>query len=904
MAGTGVLTLTGGTLQLGNNTPNGTINGGLAFDLTAAATLDFKRSDEVIYSGKLAGSAKLVQSGAGNLILVGLNNYTGTTTVSSGTLTLAAGATMGAGGLSVASGAGLILQAPAATSALTGAGTVTIAPGVALTLNALSGNPLFSGVFSGVGDLVKSGAGDLVLAGDSSGFSGAVTVTGGMISVQNPVSTLGSGDITVTGNATLGAYFGAAPYNTSGQLKNNVKVVGGTLTLGRNGTTVMAGEVVASGPGSIVIGGGGTVVIEKDIANVGTGTLRVAAGSTLQLGNGGTTGTFNGGLAFPLSAGNLAFNRSDDLAYTGALTGTAALIQTGMGNLTVTGTNTYSGGTTVKSGTLTLGGPSALGKGAVTIAGDGVLDLGNQAIANSVQVNGGTLRGGSIDATKVAASAGVISATLDGSGILTKSGPGTLVLTGENIYSGGTRLNDGTLTVGGGSALGAGPVTLTGGVLDLNGQTVGNALVLGSAVIGGSGTLTGVISGDAPFTKVGTGTLTLTGQNLHSGGTLVVEGRLVIGDNAGLGSGAAIVSGGNLDLGGTTPGNTITLSSGLLSGSELNGDKLVLEGGELAGVIVAGALTKTSGGTVLLSAANRSPGGTTVAGGTLEVNHADALGAGPVRLSGGTLDIKGQTIRQSLVVTDASGVSSADGAIDGVIEGQGLLTKLGAGTLTLNAVNTLTGGVLISAGTLVVNGEVFGSTVVAASGKLAGAGFLHDVTVVAGGSVNAGAIGSVGSLRADTLSLQGGATVGWDLASASLGPGQGFDQFLVDGSLDLSAASPGNQYRLVLAGLPADFDGAGRYSFVLFKYGSLNLGGNASITDLFVIDAAGLSDQSGESPDASRFSLVDDATNRRILLNYEAPSFAPIPEPSTYGLGLGFLGLAIAAIRRRRQAVG
>jgi MYXO-CTERM domain-containing protein len=50
--------------------------------------------------------------------------------------------------------------------------------------------------------------------------------------------------------------------------------------------------------------------------------------------------------------------------------------------------------------------------------------------------------------------------------------------------------------------------------------------------------------------------------------------------------------------------------------------------------------------------------------------------------------------------------------------------------------------------------------------------------------------------------------------------------------------------------------------------------------------------------------LVDDATNRQILLNYEAPTFAPIPEPSTYGLGLGFLGLAIAAIRRRRQAVG
>jgi len=901
MNGTGGLALTGGTLQIGNNTATGNINGGLAFNLNSTATLEFKRSDNVTYSGVYTGIGSLVQAGTNNLTLSGLSTYTGTTLVSSGTLTLASGASLGSGALVVQGGASLVLNANASTTALMGSGTVTIGSGATLTLNVPSFNPQFAGSFSGSGGLVKSGAGEALLAGDSSGFTGAITVTGGITSIQNSVSTLGSGDITVTGTATIGTFFGAAPFNTPGRLNNKLTVTGGTLTLGRNGTTFMGGDVIASGTGSIVVGGGGTIVIEKDIRNTGTGTLSVASGTTLQLGNGGTTGTFNGGLAFNQSAGSLVFKRSDNITYSGILAGSGALNQAGTGNLTLSGLNSYSGGTTVSSGTLTLASGGTLGTGAVTISDSGVVDLGGQTVANNWVVNGGTLQGGALDVAKVTASAGTISASLGGAGGFSKSGTGSVVLSGTNTYAGGTTLNGGTLTLGSGSALGTGAVALTSGTFNLNGQTIGNNLTLGAAVIDGSGTLSGVISGNAAFAKTGTTTLTFNGLNTYSGGTTVSAGTLIAGSNSALGSGAVTISGGTLDLGTSALSNTITLSSGTLAGSQLNGDKLVLQGGEVTGVVSSGALSKTSSGTVTLSGANTYAGGTTVSAGTLVVNNANALGAGAVTLSGGSLDVKGQTVANNITLAADSGVAGTNGTISGVISGGGSLTKSGTGTLTLSGNNTFEGGALVNAGTLVVNGEVLGNMVVSAAAKLAGSGIVHDVTVVAGGTINAGGVATVGTLVADTLSLQGGGKIELNFTNAALGAGNGFDRLLVSGTFDLSAAALASKCQLILTGLPVVFDPTLAYSFDFLKYGSLNLGGNNSISDLFTIDVSGLKDQLGGALDATKFRLVDDAANQRILLNYGTADVSPIPEPSTYGLSLGCLGLAIAAVRRRRR---
>ena len=905
--GSGGVTVSGGTLNLASFSLANTIT--LSGGTLSGTQLDGSRL--ALQGGEVTGnivSGAVTKTGTGTVTLRGANTYTGATTVSAGTLTLASGATMGSGALVVSAGANLVLNANASTTALTGSGTVTIGSGAALTLSPPSGAPQFFGGFSGSGSLIKSGAGEALLAGDSSGFTGAVTLNGGILSAQNSISTLGSGDVTVTGNTTIATFLVGPTFVTPGRLNNRITVTSGTLSLGvgsqDQGQTIFGNDIIASGAGSIRVGvgGNGTYVIEKDISNTGTGTVTVASGSTLQLGNGGVTGTFNGGLAFNLSsAGRLAFKRSDNITYSGVLSGTGSLAQAGTGNLTLTGTNTYSGGTTVSAGRLTLASGGTLGAGAVTISGTGVVDLGGQTVANSWVVNGGTLQGGALDIAKVTASAGTISANLGGAGGFSKSGTGSLVLSGNNTYAGGTTLNGGTLTLGSGSALGTGAVTLTSGTLNLNGQTIGNNLTLGAAVIDGSGTLSGVISGNVAFAKTGTTTLTFIGLNTYSGGTTVSAGTLIAGSNTALGSGAVAVSGGTLDLGTSALSNTITLSLGSLAGSQLNGDKLVLQGGEVTGVVSSGALSKTSSGTVTLSGSNTYAGGTTVSAGTLVVNNANALGSGAVTLSGGSLDVKGQTVAKNITLTADSGVAGTNGTISGVISGAGLLTKSGTGTLTLSGNNTFEGGALINAGTLVVNGEVLGNMVVSAAAKLAGSGIVHDVTVVAGGSINAGGVATVGTLRADTLSLQGGGKIELNFTNAALGAGNGFDRLLVSGAFDLSAASLTSKCQLILAGLPTVFDPTLAYSFDFLKYGSLNLGGNKSISDLFTIDVNGLKDQLGGTLDATKFSLVDDAANQRILLNYGTVDVSPIPEPSTYGLSLGCLGLAIAALRRRRR---
>ena len=905
--GSGGVTVSGGTLNLASFSLANTIT--LSGGTLSGTQLDGSRL--ALQGGEVTGnivSGAVTKTGTGTVTLRGANTYTGATTVSAGTLILASGATMGSGALVVSAGANLVLNANASTTALTGSGTVTIGSGAALTLSPPSGAPQFFGGFSGSGSLIKSGAGEALLAGDSSGFTGAVTLNGGILSAQNSISTLGSGDVTVTGNTTIATFLVGPTFVTPGRLNNRITVTSGTLSLGvgsqDQGQTIFGNDIIASGAGSIRVGvgGNGTYVIEKDISNTGTGTVTLASGSTLQLGNGGVTGTFNGGLAFNLSsAGRLAFKRSDNITYSGVLSGTGSLAQAGTGNLTLTGTNTYSGGTTVSAGRLTLASGGTLGAGAVTISGTGVVDLGGQTVANSWVVNGGTLQGGALDIAKVTASAGTISANLGGAGGFSKSGTGSLVLSGNNTYAGGTTLNGGTLTLGSGSALGTGAVTLTSGTLNLNGQTIGNNLTLGAAVIDGSGTLSGVISGNVAFAKTGTTTLTFIGLNTYSGGTTVSAGTLIAGSNTALGSGAVAVSGGTLDLGTSALSNTITLSLGSLAGSQLNGDKLVLQGGEVTGVVSSGALSKTSSGTVTLSGSNTYAGGTTVSAGTLVVNNANALGSGAVTLSGGSLDVKGQTVAKNITLTADSGVAGTNGTISGVISGAGLLTKSGTGTLTLSGNNTFEGGALINAGTLVVNGEVLGNMVVSAAAKLAGSGIVHDVTVVAGGSINAGGVATVGTLRADTLSLQGGGKIELNFTNAALGAGNGFDHLLVSGAFDLSAASLTSKCQLILAGLPTVFDPTLAYSFDFLKYGSLNLGGNNSISDLFTIDVNGLKDQLGGALDATKFSLVDDAANQRILLNYGTVDVSPIPEPSTYGLSLGCLGLAIAALRRRRR---
>ena len=168
-------------------------------------------------------------------------------------------------------------------------------------------------------------------------------------------------------------------------------------------------------------------------ASTYTGGTTISAG-TLQIGNGGTTGSLVGNI---VDNGALIFNRSNAVTYGGAVSGSGTLTKQGAGTLTLTGANTYTGGTTIAAGTLQIGNGGTTGSLVGDIVDNGALIFNR---SNAVTYDG----------------------TISGTGTLTKQGASTLTLTGNNIYTGGTTISAGTLIIGNGGTTGS----LVGNIVD------------------------------------------------------------------------------------------------------------------------------------------------------------------------------------------------------------------------------------------------------------------------------------------------------------------------------------------------------------------------------------------------------------------------------------------------------
>ena len=514
-------------------------------DGTNAGAATLARIDSV-----LTGSVGLEKTDLGTLVLTGANTYTGGTTISAGTLQIGNGGTTGS------------IQGN-----VTNNGT--------LAFNR-SDDVTFAGTISGTGAVVKNGAGTLVLTSDST-YAGGTTIAAGTLQIGNG--------------------------GTTGSITGNV-VNNGSLAFNRANDVAFGGAL--SGAGTLVQKGTGTLVLTG--ANTHTGGTTIASG-TLQIGNGGTTGSLAGNVA---NSGTLAFNRSDATTFAGVVSGTGSLIQKGTGTVALTGANTYTGGTTIAAGTLQVGNGGTTG----SILGD---------VANS-----GTLAFSRSDGVTFA---GVVS----GTGALAQRGEGTLVLTGANTYTGGTTIAAGTLQIGNGGTAGS---------------IQGNVANSGTLAFNHSDDVTfaGVISGSGSLVQKGTGTLILTGDNTYTGVTTVSSGTLQIGNGGTTGSIAGnVVNNANLvfnrsdtyRFGGTITGaGSVTFKGGtvlfsapysgsvtvdtsmvqLQAGTTTSSPFTVGTGGVLGGSANIGSLTANTGGTV-------SPG---YSPGTLTVNGPVAFNAGSI----------------------------------------------------------------------------------------------------------------------------------------------------------------------------------------------------------------------------------------------------------------------------------
>ncbi|KAB2658097.1 hypothetical protein F9K94_07830 [Brucella tritici] len=620
-------TITGNVVVKTGTTGNvfvlgGTNNG--TFDATTLGT-------------KYIGFNSYAKDGSGTWTMTGAVAGTNAWDIRQGTLALSGAASLeNASNVTIATGATLDLGGVASTASLkTVSGGGTIALG-SKTLNFAGNNDMtFTGnVTGGVNSVLqKSGTGKFVFTGDITAAT-----------VKNDAGILQVGDGGTTGTIT------------------SAIVNGGSLILNRKGATTLGG--VVSGGGTLQASGGGTFILTA--ANTYTGATTIDANTTLQIGSGGLLGSISTSSGVT-NNGTLAFNRSDVIAFDKVVSGTGVLTQMGAGTLTLSGGNTYTGGTNFNAGVISVANNSNLGatSGGLNFNG-GTLRLSaafDNARAVTLGTGGGTIETVTGDST--------FSGAISGTGKLTKTGAGTMILTGADSATGSTSIMAGVLQIGNGGT---------------TGSITGNIANSASLVFNRSNDLiyAGVISGTGTLTKSGAGTLTLTGDSNYSGATTISAGTLQVGS------------------GGTTGwlnSNAVT-NNGTLS---FNRSDNKTYAGNISG---SGSVVKSGAGTLILSGTNTFAGGTTISGGTLQVASDDKLGAsnGAVTLDGGTLNLAGTiTSGRAFSITSNNGTidtGTNTDTLNGIIGGAGALTKVGGGTLVLTGANTYSGGTTISTGTL------------------------------------------------------------------------------------------------------------------------------------------------------------------------------------------------------------
>ena len=256
-------------------------------------------------------------------------------------------------------------------------------------------------------------------------------------------TTISAGTLQV-GNGGAGEFLGSQTVSIASN---------SALVFSHSDATTYAGAI--SGAGNLVqMGAGGNLVLTG--SNAYTGNTFVSSG-TLQVGN-GTSGEF---LASPTisNSGALVFNHADLLTYSGAISGPGSLTKMGTGILTLAGVNTYTGSTTLAAGELSVSSTANLPTASPIVFSGGFLQVTGTAMTSMAgygSVNWSSFNGGFDIAN--AANTFTLSSPISGGGSLGNLGPGTLVVTASNGYTGGTTIGAGILQVSGSGTLGSGPV--------------------------------------------------------------------------------------------------------------------------------------------------------------------------------------------------------------------------------------------------------------------------------------------------------------------------------------------------------------------------------------------------------------------------------------------------------------
>jgi fibronectin-binding autotransporter adhesin len=785
------------------------------------------------------------------------------------------------------------------------------------------------------------------------GFSTPSSGTGApstTVATNNPLFKIGN---TITGTlSSLG--WGAGQYLYIAW--NDLKEAGSNATAGIDNFSIRVPVGVLSLTWGLVVDGTWDSATANFMA--GGSPIAFAAANEVTFDNAaGGIITLSGALAptsvkVSAASGTYTFNGP---TAADKITGGTSIAKSGAGTLVLTSANDFTGGVTITGGTVQVDGAGRLGTGPISLNGIGASLVSTSSSALSMSANALSVgaNGGAINTGANSLTLGALTA----SGLLTKTGAGSLTvgtvtsstgagftvsagdlvlgqasgvvkvfanssLTGNLVLNSGIRFDvDGGSVISGSGKI---KVAATGALISNTsadvGGTISTEIALNSnAIAFAKGTWAGTsytpstsflttvggttggalsiffLSGDSDidlsnnsFSGGGAGTLTLTGASTYTGNTsisanspaspavssvilgvdnaLPIGTGLIVGTKTGVGVPVLDLNGKNQQLAYVADGANVTAAKYLKFVNNASGSASVLTlggsvspGKAFSGYISDGAgtiaLVKTGLNTQILSGSGAYSGGVTVNAGTLQVT-----GASP------------------------STVSSALGAP--------------------------TGGVVVNnSGQLFVSASIANAVTVNSGGRVSGNGQLDLITVNSGGVLAANT--SLTQLNAATLTtnntatLAGGSVIEWKLNNAATAAGTGYDTFNFTTGLDLSAASTSTKVvvRIIsfnspgdlVAGNPLAMNKGSLYTFAFAAASSVTpptFGTN--IADLFTYDVSQFRYTDGTSSDAGLWAMSYDQTSATMTLT-------AVPEPSTYGVGLGALLLAAAAVRRRRR---
>ena len=805
-------------------------------------TIDNASSAGQAAGAVISGAGALTKQGAGILTLSKANDYTGGTLVNAGTVIVTQSLGLGrSNGAVTVAGGELLFDSAVSRSGdvtLTGgklningkavslgtlsgtAGEVALGTGTAGTLTVAQGaTGEFAGVISGVGNLIKDGTATLTLS-NANTYSGTTTINGGTLSITNNAGLLGGTDVNVNSGGTLDikdANLNALNLGLSGQGNAGAGALTGSGVARYAGGLTLDADAYIGGTGTLSLGGALQGVPSRQLTKVGTGTLVLESNS----------GSFRGDTT--IASGTVSV-RNDAALGTGAVTvSSGGALNIDGAILSATSLTLNGSGTPAGDGALTGSGAAGF-TGPITLGSATTIGVGNAAtLTLSDGIAGGATAG------------------------LTKAGVGTLVLNGAGTYSGGTTIQSGAVTAGNATALGTGATTVaTGSTLNIDGVTLtspatlsleGSLIGVGSAAYNGAVSIasstaligTGPASSDAltlnspltglGLTKVGAGTLSLSGANAYTGSTTINGGTLALNAGATLPASlpTTLAGGTTLRLNGTAQ-QIGDLTGGAGAQLELGATLTVTENGltAFAGAISGpGNLIKDGSGTLTLSGANSYSGTTNINAGTLTVSGSGTLGADAAAVaSGATLNLAGVTLTSPSTLNlsgsgvggigalTGTGTAGYNGAITlggattvgvgtlgdtltlgGGIAGAGMaLTKVGAGTLVLNGAGGYSGGTSIDAGVVRAgNATALGTGAAAvASGAtldLAGVTLTSPSTLSLSGS----GVGGTGALTGSgTAGFTGPITLG---SATTVNVGAASDELTLSGNITGGASA-------------------------------------------------------------------------------------------------------------------